>query len=146
MGERGYRATLATLLAEAVYAQGRFGQAQQLTEEAEALAGGRRQPRPGPVAGNTGQAARPGTASTPPPPGWPRQAVALIPATADAPERAEFLVAKAEVSQLAGELDEAEDSLRQALQFYERPAGGAACRTDPCPARQPRRPTPNRPL
>ena len=35
------------------------------------------------------------------------------------PQRAEFLVAKAEVSQLAGALDEAEDSLRRALRFYD---------------------------
>lgn len=31
-----------------------------------------------------------------------------------------FLVAKAEVSQLAGALDQAEDSLRWALRFYDR--------------------------
>jgi len=36
-----------------------------------------------------------------------------------APRLAEMLVAKAEVSQLAGALDEAEDSLRQALRFYD---------------------------
>ena len=47
------------------------------------------------------------------------EAVALVAATEDAPERAEFLVAKAEVAQLAGALDEAEDSLRRALQFYD---------------------------
>ena len=43
----------------------------------------------------------------------------LIPATYDGPERAEFLVAQAEVSRLAGALDQAEASLRQALQFYQ---------------------------
>jgi predicted ATPase len=47
------------------------------------------------------------------------EAVALVPATCDAPERAEFLVAQAEVARLAGALGQAEDSLRQALQFYE---------------------------
>jgi predicted ATPase/DNA-binding SARP family transcriptional activator len=118
MGERGYRATLVTLLAEAVYAQGRFGQAQRLTEEAEALAGADDYPAQArwratrakllARAGQYPAAAR-----------LAEQAVALIPATADPPDRAEFLVAKAEVSRLAGALDEAEVSLRQALQFYD---------------------------
>jgi hypothetical protein len=45
--------------------------------------------------------------------------VALIPVTADWPQRAEFLVAKAEVSRLAGALNQAEDSLRRALRFYD---------------------------
>ena len=45
--------------------------------------------------------------------------MALVPATCDAPERAEFLVAQAEVSRLAGALDQAEGSLRRALQFCE---------------------------
>jgi hypothetical protein len=44
--------------------------------------------------------------------------VALVPAAIDMSERAEFLMAKAEVSRLAGALDEAEDSLHSALQFY----------------------------
>lgn len=45
--------------------------------------------------------------------------MALVPATSEAPERAEFLVAKAEAARLAGALDQAGDSLRQALQFYQ---------------------------
>jgi len=118
MGERGYRATLVTLLAEAVYAQGRFGQAQRLTEEAEALAGADDYPAQArwratrakllARAGQYPAAAR-----------LAEEAVTLIPATADPPERAEFLVTKAEVARLAGKLDEAEDSLHQALQFYD---------------------------
>jgi hypothetical protein len=47
------------------------------------------------------------------------EAVALVPATCDAPERAEFLVAQAEVARLAGAAGRAEDSLRRALQFYQ---------------------------
>jgi tetratricopeptide (TPR) repeat protein len=47
------------------------------------------------------------------------EAVALVPASYDGPVRAESLVAQAEVSRLAGALDQAEASLRQALQFYE---------------------------
>ena len=43
----------------------------------------------------------------------------MIPARSGAPERAEFLVAQAEVSQLAGAVGQAEHSLRQALQFYQ---------------------------
>jgi hypothetical protein len=43
----------------------------------------------------------------------------LVPAASDDPVRAEFLVAKAEVSRLAGAPGEAEASLRRALQCYE---------------------------
>jgi len=45
--------------------------------------------------------------------------VALVPATVDAPERAKFLVAQAEVARLAGALDRAEAGLRRVLQFYQ---------------------------
>ena len=38
MGERGFLSTMLAGLAEAKYALGRFGEAHQLTEEAEALA------------------------------------------------------------------------------------------------------------
>src|SRR6202044_3342641 len=38
MGERGFLSSIVAFLAEAVYAQERPGEAQQLTEEAEALA------------------------------------------------------------------------------------------------------------
>jgi tetratricopeptide (TPR) repeat protein len=119
MAEPGYRAVDVTLLAEAVYAQGRLGQALQLTEEAEAVTGADdcgaqaqwRATRAKLLAraGQFPAAAR-----------LAQEAVALIPARSDAAERAEFLVAQAEVLQLAGALDEAEASLRQALQFYER--------------------------
>jgi tetratricopeptide (TPR) repeat protein len=47
------------------------------------------------------------------------EAVALVPAASSAPELAEFLVAQAEVLQLAGALDQAQASLRKALQLYE---------------------------
>jgi len=45
--------------------------------------------------------------------------MAQVPATYQGPERAEFLVAQAEVSRLAGAAGHAEDGLRQALQFYQ---------------------------
>jgi tetratricopeptide (TPR) repeat protein len=118
VGERGDRANIVTLLAEAAYAQGRFDQALRLTEEAEALAvaddfdaqGRWRATRAKVLArrGQFGAAAR-----------LAKEAVALVPATCDAPERAEFLLAQAEVAQLAGAVGQAEDSLRQALQFYQ---------------------------
>ena len=118
MGERGWRAGAAAILAEAVYAQGRLDQALRLTGEAEEFAGsgdfdaqGRWRATRAKVLARRGQfraAAR-----------LAEQAVALLPAASSAPELAEFLVAQAEVLQLAGALDQAEASLRQALQLYE---------------------------
>jgi tetratricopeptide (TPR) repeat protein len=116
MGERGHRATLVTLLAEAAYGQGRFDQALRLTEEAEALAGaddidtqGRWRATRAKLLARDGQ--------FPAAMRLAEEAVALVPAMIY--PMAEFLVAKAEVSQQAGELDEAEASLRRALQFYQ---------------------------
>ncbi len=118
MGEHGYRTTLVTLLAEAVYAQGQFDQALRLTEEAEAFAGAddfeaqaRWRATRAKLLARAGQfpaAAR-----------LADEAVMLVPAASDDPVRAEFLVAKAEVSRLAGAPGEAEASLRRALQCYE---------------------------
>lgn len=115
MGERAWRATTAALLAQAAYEQGHHDQALQLTEEAEALA---------PVDDDT-QSWRAIRAKLLAGQGQFRaaarladEAVALLPAAIDMPERAEFLMAKAEVSRLAGALDEAEESLRRALEFY----------------------------
>ena len=118
MGERGDRANIVTLLAEATYAQGRFDQALRLTEEGEALAGagdfdaqGRwRATRAKLLArrGQFGAAAR-----------LAEEAVALVPVTSGAPQRAEFLLAQAEVARLAGALGQAEACLRRALQFYQ---------------------------
>ena len=118
LGERGWRATAATILAEAVYAQGRLDQALRLTEEAEVFATpddfeaqGRWRATRAKVLARRGQyraAAR-----------LAEQAVALVPAASGAPELAEFLVAQAEVLRLAGALNQAEASLRKALQLYE---------------------------
>jgi tetratricopeptide (TPR) repeat protein len=117
-GERGHRASLATYLAEAVYAQGRVGEALRLTEEAEALAGlddyevqGRWRTIRAKILARRGQS----PAAT----RLAEEAVTLVPATVDPPERAEFLFAKAEVCRLCGAFDEAEASARRALQFYE---------------------------
>ena len=118
MGERGHCASLATWLAEAVYAQARFGEALRLTEEAEALGGlddyevqGRWRATRAKLLARRGQF----PAAT----RLAEEAVALVPATIDPPERAEFLLARAEVSRLYGALDEAEACMRRALQFYE---------------------------
>jgi len=118
MGERGYRAGVVALLTEAVYAQGRLGQALWLSEETEALAGPddwevqtRWRATRAKLLARRGQfpaAAR-----------LAEEAVALVPVAYDGPARAESLVAQAEVAQLAGALDQAEASLRQALEFYE---------------------------
>jgi len=118
MGERGHRASLATWLAEAVYAQGRLGEALQLTEEAEALGGvddyevqGRWRAIQAKLLARRGQ--------FPAAMRLAEEAVALVPATVDPPERAEFLLAWAEVYRLCGALDEAEACARRALQFYQ---------------------------
>ena len=118
IGEAGFRASVLTLLAEAAYAQGRFGQALRLTEEAEALAGaddyeaqGRWRATRAKVLARRGQF----PAAT----RLADEAVTLAPAMHDSPEWAEFVVAQAEVHRLAGALDQAAASLRQALQFYE---------------------------
>ena len=80
---------------------------------------GRRLRRPGPVAGNPGQAARPARPVPRRRPAGRGGGGAGPGDVLDAPERAEFLVAQAEVSRLAGALGQAEASLRRALQFYE---------------------------
>jgi len=118
MGERGWRASTVTWLAEAAYAQGQLSEAQRLTEEAEALAAagdfdaqGRWRATRAKLLARRGQ--HPAAARL------AEDAVACVPATGSPPELAEFLVAQAEVLQLAGALDKAEASPRRALQFYQ---------------------------
>jgi predicted ATPase/DNA-binding SARP family transcriptional activator len=118
MGERPYRSGAVVRLTEAVYAQGRLEEAQQLAEEAKALAAAddvdtrvrccaieakllARQ-------GQFGAARR-----------LADQAVALISESSYAGLLAQTLVASAEVSRLAGAPEEAEASLRRALRIYE---------------------------
>ena len=116
-GERGYRASIAGVLADAVYCQGRLAEAQQLADEARDIA----------VTGDTDahvrwravsakllarggefQAARE----------LADEALALIPGATFVVLLAEMLTAKAEVLRLAGEPEEAGDCLRQALDIY----------------------------
>jgi hypothetical protein len=101
-GERGYRATLVTVLAE---------EAEAFTGASDYDAQGRWRARRAKLLARAGQfraAAR-----------LADEAVSLIPAALDASERAEVLVAKAEVARLPGALGEAQASLRRALRFYQ---------------------------
>jgi tetratricopeptide (TPR) repeat protein len=118
MGERGWRATAAVILAETVYAQGRLDQALRLTEEAETLAAaddleaqGHWRAIRAKVLARRGQFRAAVQLA--------EEAVALVPAASGSPELADFRVAQAEVLRLAGARDQAEASLRRALQFYE---------------------------
>jgi hypothetical protein len=129
MGERGYLSDVLATLAHAVYAQGRFGEAQRLTEEVEALSSAddiaeqvRWRLARAKVLARRGQfrAARQ----------LAGEAEALAAPTSWPATHAEVLVAQAEVSQLAGAREEAADSLRKALHIYEeRRASALADRT-----------------
>ena len=116
-GERAHRASIAGMLADVIYAQGRLTEAQQLADEAREIA----------LSGDIDAHAR-----------WRAvsakllarrgefqeareladAAVALTPASTWPALLAEMLMTKAEVLRLAGELDEARDCLRQALDIY----------------------------
>ena len=118
MGERGYCSTEAGLLAEALYRQGRLGEAQQMTEEAQSLAPpsdldaqARWRTVRAKLLAQRGQlpAARQLLA----------EAEALTAPTSDTRSKAEILVDKAEVNQLAGDHGEAAASLHAALRIYE---------------------------
>jgi len=116
MGERGYLSSLAGLLAEALYAQGRLHQAQQMTEEAQAAAGpadidaqARWRAARAKVLACSGQfpAARV----------LLDEAEALVSPTSWAALQAEIVMARAEVDRLAGAPAQAEASLRAALRI-----------------------------
>jgi tetratricopeptide (TPR) repeat protein len=118
MGERGYLGHLAGLLAEALYAQGRLNEAQQMTEEAELTAGPSEgearllwQSTKAKVLARRGRfpAAKQLIA----------EAEAAISPTSWAISHAAVLMAKAEVSWLAGAPDQAAANLRAALTIYE---------------------------
>ena len=118
MGERGLLGSLAGVLAEAVYRQGRLDETQRLSEEAQAVAASddldaqaRWRATRAKVLARRGQfpAARRLAA----------EAVALVAPTSWAALQAEALIAQAEVNRLAGARDQAETSLRAALRIYE---------------------------
>ena len=118
MSERGYRSMLAGLLGEALYAQGRLNEAQQMIEEAEAA--GVPNDTVLPIVWRSTQAkvlAQRGQflEATQ----LVHEAEALIAPTSWKVEHAHVLMAKAEVHWLAGEHDQAEASARVALRIYE---------------------------
>ena len=129
MGERGYLVSGLPRLAEALYAQGRLGEADQLTREAEALAAPDdldaqtrwRATRAKVLARRGYFAAARQLAS---------EAEALFAPTPFLISQAGVLEVKAEVAKLAGEPEEAAGYLRAALHIYEeRRASALADRT-----------------
>jgi class 3 adenylate cyclase/tetratricopeptide (TPR) repeat protein len=117
MGDRGYLSTVAGGLAEALYAQGRLGEAQQLTEEAQAAAASddidpqaRWRAVRAKVLARGGQfpAAR----------ALLDEAEALVSPTCWAALQAQILMARAEVDRLAGAPERAAASLRAAQRIY----------------------------
>jgi predicted ATPase/DNA-binding XRE family transcriptional regulator len=118
MGERGHRSTLASLLAEALYLQGRLDEAQQMTEEAEAIS------HPDDIdAQRRWRAARAKLLARhrqfPAARQLLTEAEALISPTFWTTHKADLLVAEAEVHRLAGDPDRAAASLHAALRIYE---------------------------
>ncbi len=118
MGEHGYRSTVTSMLAEAAYAQGHFDEAEQLTEEARAIAvpddidiQARWRATAAKLHARRGEFATARRLAD--------EAEALLSPTSWAVLQAEALTAKAEVNRLAGAPDQAAASLRAALRIYE---------------------------
>ena len=118
MGERGYLSSVAGWLAEAVLAQGRLDEAQELTEEAQTAT----------VPGDIDAQARWRVSRArlharrghfPAARTLLDEAAALVSPTSWAAFQARILVAKAEVDRLAGAPGQAEDALRAALRIYQ---------------------------
>jgi predicted ATPase/DNA-binding SARP family transcriptional activator len=118
MGERGYLSTVTGLLAEAVYAQGRLGEADRLTEETRAIAAPDDiEPQARWRATRAKLLAR--RDQFPAARELADEAAALIAPTSWTVMQAEMLEASAEVSRLAGAPAEAAASLRKALEIYQ---------------------------
>jgi len=118
MGERGHLSSELGLLGEALYQQGRLAEAQQMTEEAEAVGipdDFETQARWRAVRAKllARQGDFPGALQL------ASEAMALVAVTSYAALQAQMLLDSAEVSRLAGAPREAEASLRQALRIYE---------------------------
>jgi predicted ATPase len=118
MGEQGLLGEAAGWLALALYLQGRFDEAQQMTEEAQAAAlpnhthiGVRWQSIRARLLARRGQFPEARTLLD--------EAETLIPPTCRNAVRAELLMATAEVNWLAGAPDQTAASLRAALQIFE---------------------------
>ncbi|MGN6171624.1 MAG: hypothetical protein ACTHPS_01470 [Streptosporangiaceae bacterium] len=117
-GERGPQSSLVGWLAEALYAQGRLDEAQQMTEEAEAATGpddidaqARWRTTRAKLLARRGQ--------VPAALRLADEAEALVSPTSWEALKAEVLMAKAEVNRLGGVREQAAASLRAALRIYE---------------------------
>jgi hypothetical protein len=116
--DRGFLSSAVATLAEAVYLQGRLGEAEQMTEESETLAFDDdidaqtrwRASRAKVLARRRQFPAARQLAD---------EAVTLVSKTSNAALLAEALMAKAEVSRLAGADDQTTASLRAALHIYQ---------------------------
>jgi tetratricopeptide (TPR) repeat protein len=117
MGERRYLTEITSMLAEALYAQCRFGEAQQMIDEAQALG----VPDVGVQASWLGLQAKlhaqRGQFSAAQQ--LADQAKALISPASSAAERADVLETEAEIHRLAGDRGQAQRCLRAALRIYE---------------------------
>ena len=118
MGERGYPANIAALLAEALYVQGRFDEAQQMSQEARAATEpDDHETLARSYATSAKLLARRGRFSAAHQ--LVDEAEALIAPTSWVLHTAEMLVAKAEVNRLSGAPEQAAANLRAALGIYE---------------------------
>jgi predicted ATPase/DNA-binding SARP family transcriptional activator len=118
MGDRRYLADIAGMLAEALYAQGRFDEAQQMTQEAQAaLVVPEVNLQPAWWAMQAQLLARRGQFSAAR--GLMGEAEALLAPVSSPWDQAWMLIAKAEVNRLAGAPDAATADLRKALRIYE---------------------------
>jgi class 3 adenylate cyclase/tetratricopeptide (TPR) repeat protein len=120
MGEKGLLATRLGCLAEAVYAQGRFAEAEQLTERAEAASAHDPSDRDSQFRWRAvrGKAhARRGESDTAEK--LAREAAALVQETDWVNSRAGVQLDLAEVLQVAGRDDEARSCLKEALRLFE---------------------------
>jgi class 3 adenylate cyclase/tetratricopeptide (TPR) repeat protein len=118
IGEQGYLGTVAGVLAEALYAQGRLEEARQMTEEVQAAAA------PGDIDAQARWRsvrakvlARRG--QVPAAQVLLDEAAALVSPTSWAALQAETLLARAEVARLAGDSGQAETSLHAALRISQ---------------------------
>ncbi len=117
MGERGYLSGIAALLAETLYRQGRWDEAQRATDQAEDAAAADDPLRAQWRMTRAKLLARGGESTAAE--GLLDEAEALISPTAYTAELGEVLLARAEVQRLAGALDAAAGTLRRALGLYE---------------------------
>jgi class 3 adenylate cyclase/tetratricopeptide (TPR) repeat protein len=119
LGERGFRSTVACFLAEALYQQGRFDEAEQYALEGAALAAdddfvtqNRTRAIQAKVLAQRGEAARAEELA--------REAVDIVASTDSYGENGEALRDQAEVLQLGGKLEESRAALEAAITLFER--------------------------